>query len=228
MSAFLKKLVNPSFLVKKLIRVAYGAYWDWKFGGWCGGVKASPYAHQGDCFTISSDYLQLKILFRSDRVPITADDVLVDVGCGKGRVINHWLMCGHRNRMVGMEINEDIARLPRRGLRRYLNVSILTGDAIKLLPADGTIFYLWNPFDVKVMHRFKSRLMEVCGRRGNVILIYYNCEAIQVFEGGPDWIIDRLDGEPGLAFPAAIIRMKNPSRRRTPHKGNADAKVKAE
>src|SRR5262245_7544268 len=145
MSAFLKKLVAPKFLVKKIIRVAYRAYCDWKFGGWCGGTKASPHAHQGAYFTLSTDYPQLKIVFRSDRVPITADDVLVDVGCGKGRVINYWLMSGHRNRMVGIEIDDDIARLPRRRLRRYPNVSILTGDAVALLPADGTKFYLWNP-----------------------------------------------------------------------------------
>jgi hypothetical protein len=216
MSPFFKKLVNPRFLVNKLIRVAYDAYWDWRYGGWCGGTKDSPYAHLGANGTQSTEYLQLKILFQSERLPISADDVLVDVGCGKGRVINFWLMAGHRNRMWGIELDDDIARRARQRLRQYPNVTILTGDVVALFPPDGTKFYMWAPFRAEVMYRFKSRLMEVCGRRGNVTIIYFNCEAICAFEGDPDWVIERLDGEPGLAFPTAIIRMKNPAERTSP------------
>jgi SAM-dependent methyltransferase len=215
MSSFLKKLFNPRFLVKKLVRVSYDAYWDWKFGGWCGGTKDSPYAHLGANGTQSTEYLQLKILFQRERLPIAEDDVLIDVGCGKGRVINYWLMAGHRNRMVGIEIDDDIARLARQRLQNYPNVTILTGHAVELLPADGTKFYLWNTFGAEVMRRFKSRLMEACGQRGNVTLIYYNCEALHVFEGDPDWTIERLGGEQGLAFPSAIIRMRNPPTEKT-------------
>jgi hypothetical protein len=225
MSPFVKKFLNPKFLVKKLIRVAYDTYWDWQFGGWCGGTKDSPYAHVGANGTQSTEYLQLRILFQHARVPITPEDVLIDVGCGKGRVINYWLLTGHRNRMVGIEIDDDIARLPRRRLQKYPNVTILTGDAVALLPADGTKFYLWNTFTAEVMHRFKSRLMEVCGHRGNVTLIYYFCKELHVFQGDPDWVIERLDGEPGLAFPSAIIRMKDPTER-TSARGNGSMEGK--
>jgi SAM-dependent methyltransferase len=213
MAGFFKKLINPKFLARKLVRVAYDAYWDWKFGGWCGGTKDSPYAHLGANGTQSTEYLQLRILFHGARLPITADDVLVDIGCGKGRVINYWLMTGHRNRMVGIEIDDAIARQARQRLRKYPNVTILTGDAIDLFPADGTKFYLWNTFQANMMQRFKARLMEVCGHRGNVTLIYYFCEAIRVFEGDPNWDIERLVRDIGLAFPSAVIRMRNPAER---------------
>jgi hypothetical protein len=134
----------------------------------------------------------------------------------RGSCINYWLMAGHRNRMVGIEIDDAIARLPRRRLRNYPNVTILTGDAVELLPADGTKFYLWNTFSAEVMRRFKSRLMETCGPRGNVTLIYHNCEALRVFEGDPDWTIERLGAAQGLAFPTAIIRMRNPANEKNP------------
>jgi SAM-dependent methyltransferase len=211
-SPFFKKLFRPRIVVKKLVRVAYDAYWDWRYGGWCGGSKDSPYERLGVNSTQSTEYLQLRILFGSTRVPITDDDVLVDVGCGRGRVINYWLMSGHRNRMVGIEIDEEITRFARHRLRKHSNVTILAGDAIALLPADATKFYLWNPFRTEMARRFKGRLMEVYGRRGNVTIIYYNCEAIRAFEGDPDWLIERLESEPGLAFPSAIIRMKEPVR----------------
>src|SRR5262249_28282773 len=160
--------------------------------------------------TQSAEYLELKALFQRANLRVTADDVLVDIGCGKGRVINHWLMSGHRNRMVGIEIDDDIAREARRRLQKHANVTILTGDAVSLFPADGTKFYLWNSFQTEVVYRFKSRLMEVCGHRGNVTVIYYFCEGIAAFKGDPDWTIERL---PGLTYPTAIIRMKNPAER---------------
>jgi hypothetical protein len=208
MSSLLKKLLNPRFLVNKVIRVTHNAYWDWKYGGWCGGTRESPFASLGAFKTQSVEYLQLKALFQRANLRITADDVLVDIGCGKGRVINYWLMTGHRNRMVGIEIDDDIASQARHRLQKYSNVTILSGDAVTLFPAEGTIFYLWNPFRAEVMDRFKSRLIEVCGQRGNVTIVYFMCEALKVFKGDPNWSIERLDGEPPLAYPAAIIRLK--------------------
>jgi Methyltransferase domain len=201
------KLLSPRFLAGKVVRVMHNTYWDWRFGGSCGGRKISPFAYRGINGTQSTDYLQLELLFKAERVPIGDADVLVDVGCGKGRVINFWLRCGHRNPMIGIEIDPEIANLARQRLRRYPNVTILTGDVVDNLPPGATKFYLWNPFGSQAMRRFKARLLETYGQRGNVTLIYYHCVEISVFENDPNWIIQRLDAEPSLAFPSAIITM---------------------
>jgi SAM-dependent methyltransferase len=206
MPPLVKKLLSPRFLFWKVVRVTHNAYWDWRFGGSCGGSKVSSFP--GANPTQSSEYLQLRLLFKPERVPITKADVLVDVGCGKGRVINFWLMCGHRNPIVGIEVDEEIANLARQRLKEYPNVTIVTGDVLDNLPTDATKFYLWNSFQADVMRRFKSRLLETYGHRGNITLIYYNCEEFQVFENDPDWLIEPVQGEKALAFPSAIIKMR--------------------
>jgi hypothetical protein len=200
-----RKLFSPKFLFWKAIRITHNAYWDWRFGGSCGGQKISSFP--GANATQSSEYMQLRLLFKPERLPISQADVLVDAGCGKGRVINYWLMCGYRNRMIGIEVDEEIANLARKRLKKYPNVTIITGNVLDNLPADATKFYLWNSFQAEMMMRFKARLLDTYRQRGDVTLIYYNCEELHAFEDDPSWIIERVEGEVDLAFPSAIIRM---------------------
>ena len=61
--------------------------------------------------TSSAHYGYLGKLFSNENVPIRPDDVLVDVGSGKGRVLNFWLQKGLRNRIVGIEIDERWAAI---------------------------------------------------------------------------------------------------------------------
>ena len=39
-------------------------------------------------------------------------------------------------------------------------MTILCGDATELLPPDGTVFYLFNPFDESVMRRFAEAMLD--------------------------------------------------------------------
>ena len=56
---------------------------------------------------VHTDYHVLRDIFA--RVPLTTDDVLVDVGCGEGRVINFWLSQGWKNPIIGIEVVEAVA-----------------------------------------------------------------------------------------------------------------------
>ena len=206
--SFFRKLLSPAFIVHKVRRVVHNVYWDWRFGGSCAGAVA-PLAHLGANGTASLDYEQLALLFTPSRVPIGPSDVLVDIGCGKGRVLNFWLREGHRNRMIGIELNEKVAIPTRDRLRPYPNVTVIPGDALLHIPMDGTIFYLYHTFQRHVMERFKHRLVEMFGRRGQVTLVYCNCHFLNVFEDDPRWSIDLLDWDKSLVFPSAIIRMRD-------------------
>jgi SAM-dependent methyltransferase len=130
----------------KLGRTVENICVDLLYGGSCARWKRTPYKRLGSRDTESSAYAQLRTLFDPARVPIRSNDVLVDIGCGRGRVINFWLKQGYRNRLFGIELDESIARLTRERLRSYRNVTILSGDALELLPAEATLFYLFNPF----------------------------------------------------------------------------------
>ena len=49
--------------------------------------KASKYSELGACATQSSDYRCLRQVFRA--VPLSRNDVFIDVGCGEGRVLTY-------------------------------------------------------------------------------------------------------------------------------------------
>jgi 16S rRNA A1518/A1519 N6-dimethyltransferase RsmA/KsgA/DIM1 with predicted DNA glycosylase/AP lyase activity len=82
--------------------------------------------------------------------------MLVDVGCGDGRVINFWLNSGYKNPIVGIEIDGATARSTSDRMARYSNVEIIHGDASKA-NLEGTVFYLFNPFIGQMMVNFERR-----------------------------------------------------------------------
>lgn len=159
---------------------------------------------KGELFDVgNADYVALDRIFK-DRIKET--DVLVDVGCRKGRVLNWWLSRGLKNRMIGVELDAEIAEATRRRLRKYENVTIITGDILTNLPEDGTLFYLYNPFPADVMEAFKNCLMTSLANRTDankrdVRIVYYNCKHLDVFRNEPSLTIDVVDIDKGAAFP---------------------------
>jgi SAM-dependent methyltransferase len=185
---------------------------DVRYGGNCGGTRSSRYAYLGAAMTMSTEYHHLEELFQRAGIHVDQADVLVDIGCGMGRVINYWLACGNRNRIVGLELDRDVANSVRRRTKSWPNVAIITGDAAENLPEDGTIFYAFNPFDAAVMSRLKARMEALPNGQRDVVLLYYNCHHTGVFENDPAWRVESL-GEVGVLPAAIITRRKGP----TPH-----------
>jgi SAM-dependent methyltransferase len=176
---------------------------DLRFGGiFLGGSIPSRYADRGAVETANTDYRVLELLFA--RVALRPDDVLVDVGCGKGRVLNFLLGLGGSQRIVGLELDPEIAAQTARRLRKYARVRILAGDARELLPADGTVFYLYHPFNDVVLRDVLPRFKAITAADRPVI-IYYNPVHVDLFAADPHWRIERFD-MPGFAHEAAIIR----------------------
>jgi hypothetical protein len=77
-------------------------------------------------------------------------------------VLNWWLGRGLDNRIVGLELDKGLARVAAERLRRHPNVVIRTGNAIDNLPADGTLFWLFNPFTANASG---SQLMQALSER---------------------------------------------------------------
>ena len=117
---------------------------DLRYGGALRGDIRSRYRRAGAYNVVNSPYSVLPHVFRGRIGP---QDVLVDVGCGKGRVINWWLDQGLRNRMVGLEIDPAVASATARRLSAFGNVMIIHDDATTGVPDDATLLYMYNPFD---------------------------------------------------------------------------------
>jgi SAM-dependent methyltransferase len=157
--------------------VARNMAMDLRYGGLLSGTIKSR--HRGASNVANSQYSVLPPIFDGRIGP---DDVLVDVGCGKGRVINWWLSRGLRNRIVGIELEPEVASATAKRLARFPNVTIVNEDAVEWLPDDATIVYMYSPFSRDVMARFKEHVAQRFAGKG-LTMLYLNPAFVDVFEG---------------------------------------------
>jgi SAM-dependent methyltransferase len=182
-------LVNEIY--KRLRRKIGTALLDLRYGALLKGNIETSNAHLGARGTENSGYDVLSVLFH-DR--IRAGEVLVDVGCGKGRVLNWWLKKCASHKMYGIELDAAVAERTRNRLKAHRAVTILTGDACNLLPAEGSLFYLFNPFDQEVMKRFATEMIKAPRASTGLMrrIIYFNCQFSTVFENNENWLVENI------------------------------------
>ena len=197
--------MKVSTAIRRTPKMIRNALRDLRYGGLLGGTVRSRYEHLGAHDVGNADYDDLAILFAA--ADVRPDDVIVDVGAGKGRALN-WLLRHHPgNRIVGIELDPEICAATAARLRKHPQVEVVCGDAIELLPADGTLFYLFNPFEADVMERFRDRLAELRAGLGGTRIVYYNVKALDLFENDPRFAVTPLD-DPRLTLPSALIELQ--------------------
>jgi len=150
-----------------------------------------------------TDPFVLDLLFRNIR--IKKDDILVDIGCGRGRVINWWLSQGLQNRIIGIEIDSEIADNTKKRLRIHNNVKIVTANAAEFIINEGSIFYLFNPFDHNLMKQFSKNMKSAFQDDRHIQIFYYNCVCINVFASDPFWNVEMFDFPKKGFHKAALI-----------------------
>jgi SAM-dependent methyltransferase len=187
------------------LELARDFFLDRKYGGWCGGIIRPPYPQLDAAITQSTHYWQLMKLLRE--VPINQSDILVDVGCGKGRVINCWLHMEYRNRIIGVELNPAVADWTRERLKAYPNVNIITGSILDHTPSHASFFFLYNPFGQGVMEKFKGYLRETSRNRPDLRVLYYNCVHRSLFDNDPDWEVQNLTSR--VVEEAILLRIRH-------------------
>jgi SAM-dependent methyltransferase len=187
--------------IRRAPRALANAVRDLRYGGILGGTQRTRFAHLGAHDVGNADYEDLEVLFAA--AGLRPEDVVVDVGCGKGRVLNWLLSRSPRSRVYGLELDPDVCAATARRLRRHRQVTVRCGDATELLPPDGTLFFLFNPFDETVMRRFAAALLAL--PEGPRRVVYHNCKFVDVFREDP-----RFEVEPIAlrSFPAALIQVK--------------------
>jgi SAM-dependent methyltransferase len=188
-------------LARRAPKTLRNALIDLRYGGFLGGTTRTRYAALGAFDTANSDYTDLPALFSAAHP--TDGDVLVDVGCGKGRAVN-WLL-GHypANEIIGIEIDPEICAHTARRLRRHKRVQIRCGDATTMLPPEGTIFFLFNPFDEAAMKRFIAALLETRDRKR---VIYYNCKYVRLFLDDSRFEVEEIE-LPSRSHRSALITL---------------------
>ena len=155
------------------------------------GNEKTRFKYLGANDVYHTDYSVMPLIF--DHVKITPQDVLVDVGCGKGRVLNYWLSQRYKNEMIGLELDPVVAEQTARHFSLREQVKIIPGDAVYNLPSTGTVFYFYNPFEWDKVVQFESRLSMQAGDKP-ITVIYYNPKSLEVFNE-VKWDVQIVDFE---------------------------------
>jgi SAM-dependent methyltransferase len=191
--------VNISTLIHRGPTMVRSALRDLRHGRPLGGTVRSRFEHLGAYHATNSPYEDLDRVFAD--VEVEPADTLVDVGCGKGRSLN-WLVDRFpENPIVGIELDPELCAATARRLRRRSNVTVVCGDATELIPPEGRVFYLFNPFDETVMARFAAALL---ARGKPATVVYYNARFLEPFRAG--FTVRELD-DPALAHRSAVLTL---------------------
>lgn len=107
------------------------------------------------------------------------DDVFLDLGAGKGRML---LIAGRHpiRRAIGVEISPELSRIARTNLRRAASklrcprVDVVTADAASYrVPDDVTVVHMFNPFSDAVFDAAVDRVLESIDRCPRAIRLVY-------------------------------------------------------
>ncbi|HZS57108.1 MAG TPA: class I SAM-dependent methyltransferase [Bryobacteraceae bacterium] len=84
---------------------------------------------------------------------------LIDLGCGKGRVL---IVAAKRfsfRQIIGVEISEQLVQIARHNVRNFGNVSVVTCDAAHYdVPGEPCVVFLANPFEADILSAVISKL----------------------------------------------------------------------
>jgi len=193
-------------MLRRTPKIVRNALRDLRYGAPLGGTIKSRYEHLGAHDVGNVDYDVLAALFAE--VEIAPGDVIVDVGAGKGRALNWFLGRYPGTPLYGIELDPEVCERTAKRLARFPNVTVLCGDATKLLPPEGTVLYLFNPFGEEVMRGFTSALLSLepppNGRPRRVV--YLNSKFLGPFLEEPRLEVRRL--ELPIGFDAALIEVR--------------------
>lgn len=194
---------------RRMGQILNNFFLDVKYAGAYLGIPLSnENKEEGFTNTTSTEYYVLNELF--SKLSMTNDDVIVDVGCGSGRVLG-WLTAKYpQNKVLGVEIDPNVAASTRKRMRPYPQVEIVSGSALdRDIVKKGTIFYLFHPFHELPMRQFIALLKEQVNLGQipveKLVIVYHNCCCLNVFEEDPVWKIERYGDINGL--PTAIVSL---------------------
>jgi SAM-dependent methyltransferase len=125
-----------------------------------------------------SGWLDLRRILRPGDVG--EDDVFLDLGSGKGRVVMQAAQYGFR-RVIGVELSPELNLIAqanvnaRRSPLRCDDIQFVTGDVTEYaIPDDVTVIYLFNPVRGDAFAALVQRIVESLDRQPRLLRVIYN------------------------------------------------------
>lgn len=143
-------------------------------------AQAQERATDPDCRPYTPvDWLMLRRILA--RLEISAEDVFVDFGSGKGRAV--FLAARYPfKRVIGVELSPELHGIAQTNLRRNSHrlkckdVQLVNSDVLDYaIPGDLTVAFLYNPFRGEIFNSWIDKLLRSVDERPRpVTLIYVN------------------------------------------------------
>lgn len=117
-----------------------------------------------------------------DRISLPPEGVLVDFGCGKGRVLLLAALRGMK-KAVGIEFSPELCRIARRNVEIVekaagipLNISIIEADVTDCrIEDEQNVFFFFNPFDDVILAAVVENMeRSLQARPRPIVIVYYN------------------------------------------------------
>lgn len=179
----MKNRISPLPLKRTPFQALENFYLDLRYGRkLLDDEKYSPFYEQGCFHTQNTEYEEFKKIFNF--WPLKDSDVIMDIGCGRGRTFNYLLSRKFKGLLYGVEIDPEIASFTKERLKSYPNITIFTGNALDYVRKDVTIYFLFNPFNEEIMAQFIQKIQEIHDR---VRLIYHYPQCIDKILSQPGW-----------------------------------------
>jgi SAM-dependent methyltransferase len=167
-------------LLRRVVPHRLKSVWEFLNERWYGiaTVERGEHARVGDAERYGSpDYLLLRRTARILRTHVGPDDVLYDVGCGKGRVLAVMSRLPF-GQLVGVELDPGLAEVARDNMQSLRGsrapIEIQRANALDVDFDPGTVFYFVNPFGVETMRKVVAKLRDSVARRPRRVLVVYH------------------------------------------------------
>ena len=113
------------------------------------------------------------------RIRVGKDDVFIDFGSGKGRVVYQAARFPFK-RVIGVELAEELNRIARYNIDQNRDrvacgaVELVTADAVTYqVPDDVTVAYFYHPFEGRIFARVIANLVASLDRNPRQLRVIY-------------------------------------------------------
>ncbi len=155
-------------------------------------------------------YVVLEELVKLDL--IKKDDIIVDYGCGKGRIgffLNNKVGC----KVIGIDHNKRLIKKAKNNLENYGytdDIKFVYSKAEEYVPDEANCFYLFNPFSSKIFRQVLKKIEESKKNNPREILIFFYYSTIEYKLYLPTE--KRLELIQSIEFEKDIINDVNPAK----------------
>ncbi len=151
---------------------------------------------------ISSDYKTLESIF--EYLNLGEEDVLADLGCGKGRVVCAAAALLNIKKAIGVEVHPELVRVAKRNAKlmnpQNCPIEIVLSDIATFNSHDVTAYFLFGPFRLKTTKALCENVGRSLERKPRKIKIvwYAPSQPVIQFLQGKSWLetMFKMPGRP--------------------------------